>query len=369
MVAIFIVLLVGCSQPSPTPTPTQAPKAAPPKEAAPAPKAATPAAKTEAKQAEPSKAAKQEVKAPVKLKVPYVAVVGTHAVTWIAKEKGLFEKYGLDVELDYIAGGSQVTGAMLSGEVSIAQGDASSTVSAVLAGADLVFLGTVANVLTFSMYATPEIKRVEDLRGKVIGVSRLGSTVDYGARYVLRRFGLEPDKDVAIVQMGGNPEALAAMKSGGAQAGIFGVPTTLKAQKAGMHEIVSFLDLGVPYPMVSVVARKQYVAANQETVRNFLKAYTEGIAVAKKEKDFAKKVIGQYTKTDAEDELEETYDYYVTKIFPRVPYTKVEAVQGVLDEKSVDNPKAKEIKPDSLIDMRILKELDESGFINKLYAN
>ncbi|MBI2954434.1 MAG: ABC transporter substrate-binding protein [Chloroflexi bacterium] len=352
----------GCSQPPPTPTPIQAPKAAPTKEAKPEAKDTKPA------KAAPKEAAKEEKKF-TKLKVPYSALTGARTALWVTKEKGLFEKYDLDVDVPYVASGTTLTQALLGKDVNLADTGGGGVVNANLAGADLVLISAAGDVLVMSLYSVPGIQRVEDLKGKVIGVTRFGSNTDFTARYTLKKFGMEPDKDVAIVETGGTPEAMAALQTGGVHGAIFAPPNTLKAKALGMRELVNITDLRVPYLNNAIAVSKEYLSANPEVVKNFLKAYLEGIAVAKKDKAFAMKVIGQYTKTEDKDVLEETYDIYINKLLQRVPYVSAESVQGILDEAARSNANAKNAKPESLIDNTLLKELEDSGFVKKLYEN
>ncbi|MBI4319919.1 MAG: hypothetical protein HY675_15630, partial [Chloroflexi bacterium] len=144
-------------------------------------------------------------------------------------------------------------------------------------------------------------------------------------------------------------------------------PTTLQAKKLGFREIIDIATLGLPYFTSGLAVTKTYLSRNEETVRNFTKAYVEGISVGKKEKQFSMNVIGKYTKTDDKEALEDAYEYFIPKLFPRVPTASAGAVQAILDEVASDNPKAKEFKPEAFIDNRLVKELEDSGFIRKLY--
>lgn len=366
---LLVVALIGCSQPA-TPTPTVAPKAtAAPKAAATTEaKPAAKDAKPQAKETQPVKeAAKAPGKAP-KIKVAYSAGAGAQTPMWVAKEQGLFEKHGVDVDLVYIANSATVTPALLSGEIQSAILAGGSIIDASLAGSDLVIIGVAVNMLPFSLFGQPNIQRVEDLRGKTIGVTQFGSSIDFSARQTVKKFGLEPDKDVAIVQLGGTPETMAGMKAGAVQAVVTGPPNSLTLKKLGMRELVNLADLGIPYPTGAVPVSKKYLAANKEVMTNFMKGFVEGIAVSKKDKDLTMKVVGQYTKTDDMEVLAETYDLFVGKLLPRVPYATVEGVQTVLGEAAQRNPKAKEAKPDIFIDNSILKQLEDSGFVKRLYG-
>ncbi|MBI2954856.1 MAG: ABC transporter substrate-binding protein [Chloroflexi bacterium] len=376
LVIVVALIAVGCSQQAtPTATPTQAPKAAPTKASAPAAKETKPEAKEAkpvAKEAKPAatevKPAAKDDKKRVKLSVPYNAISGSQGALWITKESGLFEKYGLDVDVPYIATGPTMVQAMVSGEVNVAQVGGGAVVNANLSGGSVVIVAGIANGLGMSLYAQSNIARVEDLKGKTVGVSRFGTGTDFAARFALKKFGLTPEKDVALLQTGGLPETLAALQAGGIQAGAFGPPTTVKARQMGMHELVNIGDLGVPYIQSSLAMRRDFISKERETAINFMKAILEGIALTKKDKAFATKVVGQYIKTDDQVVLDETYETYLNKLLPKIPYASTEAAQTILDEATQDNPKAKETKPESLIDNSLLKELEDSGFIKKLYG-
>ncbi|MBI4319809.1 MAG: ABC transporter substrate-binding protein [Chloroflexi bacterium] len=379
VVLLLLALVIGCAQPAPTPTPaptappkaapTQAPKPAAAKETKPEAKVATPetkAAKPAVKEAKPEKPAQKQPL--VKLTVPYSAVAGSHTVLFVAKEKGLFEKYGLDVDIPYVATSTTLVQSLVSGEVKLAHAGGGAVVAASLAGSDAIAIAGTANLMGSSLWGQPNIKRPEDLKGKIVAVSRFGSASDFGTRFALRKFGIDPEKDVTIVQAGGMAEGLAALLSGGVQGAAFGPPISLQAKKAGMNEVISYPDTGVAYATAIIVTTKRYLNSNKETVRNFLKAFVEGLAVAKKEKEFTMNAIGKYTNTTDREVLSETYDFYVTRLFPKVPYAGVEAMQAILDETARANPKAKDAKVDSVVDNSLMKELEDSGFVKEAYG-
>ncbi|MBI4322269.1 MAG: ABC transporter substrate-binding protein [Chloroflexi bacterium] len=332
-------------------------------------KEATPVAKEAKPEIKEAKPAAKEARAPVKMKVAYSAISAAQAPLWVAKDKGLFDKYGLDVELAYIATGTTVVQAMVAGDISVAHLGGGNVINAVLGGADLVAIAGATNVLIYGMYGQPNIARVEDLKGKAVAITRFGSVTDFAARYTLQKYGLQPEKDVTLVQVGGAPEILAAIQSGATQAGLFAPPTTARAKKLGLREVVDITALGIPYSQTAVAVRKEYLAKNQDTVRDFLKAFVEGIFVIKKEKDFAMKVIGKYSEISDSEVLEDSYDIFANKVFPKAPYVTPASLQTILDEISQENPRAKTAKPEDFIDMRYVKELEDGGFIKRLYGD
>lgn len=374
-IVVLVALAAGCSQPAATPVPTQAPKVAPAKEAKPETKEAKPDAKEAkpvAKEAPPkSDAAKPEAKKEqrlTKIVLPYAGVTGAQLPLWVAQEKGIFEKYGLDVEAPLIGQSTLLTQAMIAGETNAGVMGGGAMAMANLSGAEIVAVAGWTNILVFSLYSVPSLTRVEDLKGKSLGAGRFSSVTDFAARYALKRVGIDPDKDVALVETGLSPETLAALQTGGIQAAVFGPPTNLRAKQMGMRELISITDMAVPYFQNGLVVTKKYLASNEEVVRNLVKALTEGIAIMKKDKDFTIKMLTKYTNTNDAMVLEETHDIFVSKVIPRVPYVPVEAMQTILDEVAPQNPKAKQTKPESLMDNRLVKELDDAGFIKKLYG-
>ncbi|MBI4317348.1 MAG: ABC transporter substrate-binding protein [Chloroflexi bacterium] len=212
LAALLVVVVVGCSQaPATTPkAPAEAPKAAPPKEV----KSEVKEAKPEVKEAKPQKeASPPEKKQPTKLRVAYSAISGGHSALWITKEKGLFEKYGLDVELQYIASGPTLVQSMIAGEIGLAQTGGGPIISAAVGGADMLIIGGSTQVLVFSLFGHSSLSRVEDLKGKTVGVTRFGSATDFALRQTLKKYNLDPEKDVSIVQVGGLPEILPALQA------------------------------------------------------------------------------------------------------------------------------------------------------------
>jgi NitT/TauT family transport system substrate-binding protein len=304
------------------------------------------------------------------INVAYSSVAGTETALWVAKEAGLFEKYGLDVSLKRLAGSSLVVQAMVGKEISIAQVGGTAVVDARLAGADLVYLASAIDTMVASIYSLPAITKIEELKGQKIGVTRFGAITDFFARYALKSRGLVADRDVGIVQTNDLPNTLSLLKVGAIQAGVVVAPVTLQARKLGFRELVDMTKIGGAFPFNGIVAMRDDVKSkeNHETLRRFLKAYVEGISVSLKNRELTLKVIGQYTRTTETDMLEETYDVNVAKAFLKAPYPSVDGFKTILDfVAETRDPKAKNIDARTIIDPSFIKELDESGFIKGLY--
>ncbi len=302
-----------------------------------------------------------------KLKVAYPTTVGSMGVLWVAKDAGFFEKYGLDVTLIYIAGSSKIVQAMLAKEVPISEIAIPAVIQANLAGADLVMLAGPNHKPGQKLMVKPEIKKPEEIKGKKLGVTRFGTSDDFLLRYLLNQWGLQADKEVALLQMGGSPEILAGLGSGGIDGGVLSSPLNLRAQKLGFNLLVDLSAIGVDYQGAGVVTTRSYVRDHPEIIRRYLKAYVEGLHRFKSDKEFSLKVLARYSRIAERELLEETYSHYAVKVMPRVPYPTIKGIQMVLDEIGSRTPKAREFSPNGLIDVAYLKEIDSSGFIKALY--
>jgi NitT/TauT family transport system substrate-binding protein len=303
-----------------------------------------------------------------RLKVAYPTTVGSMAVVWMTKEARLFEKHGLDVELIYIAGSSRVVQAMLAKDVPISEIAIPAVIQANLAGADLVMLAGPNHKPGQKIMVKPEIKRREDLKGKKIGITRFGTSDDFLLRYVLGQWNLQPDRDVALIQMGGSQETLAGIASRAVDGGMLSSPLHLQAGKLGYSLLADLSAIDVDYQGAGVVTTRSYMRESPDRVRRYMRAYMEGLHRFKTDKNLAMKVIGKYSRITDPEALEETYQHYAVKVMPRVPYPTTKGIQMVLDEIGARAPKAKSSSPESFVDVSYLKELEQSGFIKKLYG-
>ena len=302
-----------------------------------------------------------------KLTIGWSAIAGSQAPFWITKEAGLFEKNGLDVTMIYVDGGSKATQALMSGDVPIAQVGGNAPVVARLRGADVTLIAGLLNVLAYSMIVSPEIKKPEDLKGKKLAVSRFGSNSDYATRKILLKWGLKPDVDVAVLQIpGGQPSRMAAIQSKVVHGMVAQPPVTNLARKFNLNIIAEPEDFGGAYPTTPVASRVSYIREKRETVRKFTRALLEGIYVYKNQKDFSKKVIGKYVKTNDNEALEDSYQYF-SRLVPQKPYPSIDAVKEALVELGEKDPKVRSAKPEDFVDVSVIKEFDDNGFIDGLY--
>ncbi|HXG53250.1 MAG TPA: ABC transporter substrate-binding protein [candidate division Zixibacteria bacterium] len=290
----------------------------------------------------------------------YSAVSATQTAFYVAKEAGLFEKHGMVVDPVYVASGTKVVQAMIAGEFPVALAGGV-VVSANLAGADVAVIGGIVNVPAFYVVVHPSIKKPGDLRGKALGITRYGSSTDFTLRYLLKQWGLEPDRDVKILQMGGQPEILAGLKAGAIQGGNFSSPGEFRARKAGFTLLADFRKVGLDYPTVSLVSTRSTIRKDPDTVKRFLMAYSEGVELTFRNRELAMKVLGKYTRVSDRETLEAAYAYATNFIErpPRLPYKAIDTILAQLAETS---PKARGHKAADFIDPTFYDELEKSGF-------
>jgi NitT/TauT family transport system substrate-binding protein len=300
---------------------------------------------------------------PTKLTVVYAAITGVQTPLWLAADASIFRKYGLDVTLVYIPSAPQVVRVMLAGDSSISLTGGAPVVNANLSGSELVFIGGAANVPAFYLMAFPEIKRVEDLKGKTVGVTRFGSSTDFTMRHVLRAHGLEPDKDVKVLQIGGMPELAVALSKRMIVAAPFSSPTNLRARKAGAAVLVDVAKSGVAFPHSAIVTSRSFLGSRRDITVSFLKGYSEGIQRMLADKVTAKRVIQKYTRDNDDEILETTYQYAVDYVV-RPPYPSRAGILESLREST--HPKAKTANPDDFIDGGLVRGLEESGFFQQI---
>jgi len=292
----------------------------------------------------------------------YAAFSGAFAPLWIAADRNLFTKYGLNVDLRYIAPAT-ATQALIGKNLDIIN-PGGEIVEAGLNSEPVVYIAGIMNRAVMSIYAKPEIGSLADLKGKVLAVTVPGATTDFAARVLLQQARLTPGKDVKLIYLKGMVEILTGINQGNADAGIFTSPTTLKAQHAGLKELVNVTEQNIPMIHAALASTKEYVKTRREDARRFLQAYLEGIKISRTDPEYTKQIIGKYTKTTDVADLENSYQTFLPA-WERLPLVPAAAVQTMLNFAS--HPGAKTAKPEAFIDNSILAEIDKSGFVDKLY--
>jgi ABC-type nitrate/sulfonate/bicarbonate transport system substrate-binding protein len=302
-----------------------------------------------------------------RLAMGYTSASGVFAGLWIAHEAKLFDKYNIDSHLVLIASGSLMVQAMLGGDLPISAAAGSAAVDATLAGADLTMFGALVRVPAFYIMALPEIKSIDDLKGKSVGVTRFGSSTDFTMRYVLRKQGLEPGKDVTVIQTGDLFAAAAMLRTRAIVAAPFSSPTNLRAEEAGARVLMNMGKAGVYFPHDAFMARRSFLNGNEDLVRRFLKAYSEAVYKLTADPEGSKRAIKKYVRAEDARTLDAVYQYAVDYI-DRIPYNTREGIQEVLNLTATRNPKAKDAKPEAFYDDRFVKDLDTSGFYKQLWG-
>ena len=301
------------------------------------------------------------------LNLIYTARVMSQSYPWIAQEAGLFKKYDLDVPLVFVTPGAPAMATMLSGDSEvIQQGAATMTRPFVQGDRDLVFIGGIKSMLTHSIIAKLDIKRPEQLKGKRIGVSRIGSNPHYFAIQALRQFGIE-SREVSYMQVGGAPETLAALVAQGIDAAVLTVPTDAQALKLGYHYVVYGPDLKIAYAATTFNSRRSILAKRGPVIARFMRAMAEAAKIMHTDKEYVYKVLGKYLRIDDRSLLEASYNVEIKALEPRLAM-KPEGIQSTLDEIAPTDPRAKSIKPQEMIDTRYLDEMEKSGFFEQLWG-
>ena len=283
-----------------------------------------------------------------------------------AIESGAFKKYGMEVR--YIVTGARSIQALIGGSVNFAQGVSSRTVpSAVLAGFDAVLIANFSDKFLFTMHSAPEINSLQDLRGKIIGVSGLGGSTDFATRVALREAGLVPDKDVMIRGVGGVPETVAALRAKLVHAGTLSPPSSFVAQKAGFKMLFDMTSLGVDYVSSGLGVKKTWLVANRLEAKQFVMAMIEGAKILSTDEEFSLRVLAKHTRISDREVLQQSYRY-IKPYFLKVPYPSMRAIKDTLDALAKDLPKAKDADPRDSVDLSIVKEIEASGFIASVYG-
>jgi NitT/TauT family transport system substrate-binding protein len=299
-----------------------------------------------------------------KMRAAYSAESSWSLATWVAHDAGLFKKYGLDVDLVLIRSASTITSALIAGEAPMIQLGGNGTIQAALQGADTVNVLTLVPIIPQSLVVTPDIKSADDLRGKRLGVSRFGALSDLVIRRYLRKLGLDPAKDVTIVQIGGIPELVTAMKAGAISGGSISPPALTVAKKAGFKEFSDFESLDYKYPAVAIASTKSFIQRHRPLALNFIRGEIEGIHAIRTRKNLAINVLKKYMRINDADILEDGYRYAV-KFFQQRPYPTLDEVRAVLDEyKSM--PQAANARAENFIDLTLLQDLEKEKFFDKL---
>jgi NitT/TauT family transport system substrate-binding protein len=303
------------------------------------------------------------------LNVGYSAISFDQLPAWTAKETGLFAKNGLDVQLVYFTGGTTAVMALVSGNISISQNAGPEIANAQLGGSDPVLIAGGTVTLDYWLMSRSDIKGAEQLRGGSVAISRFGSVSDFIARFALQRIGLVPDKDVAIVQIGTTTDRLAALAARRVEATVLNPPTMFIAQKNGLNLIADVSALGLAFQHAGAATSRRFIREQPDIVRRYIKSHVEAVHRIKTDRETGLKVAAKYFGTRDRESMEKSYSRYISEDkLPRKQYPTLEGIKTVLGTLAERDPKARTIKPEDLVDLRFIRELDQSGFIDSLYT-
>jgi NitT/TauT family transport system substrate-binding protein len=300
------------------------------------------------------------------LRVAYSSISGSAVIPWIAVDKGLFAKYDLDVELIYVAG-SPAMQSLLGGTTQLSIQGIEPVMRVNAQGGDTVMIVGLVTKPPFSIIVRPEIREPKDLKGRAMGVTRFGSVTDALLRLALDKWGLRPETDVPIIQMGGVPPILSGMQSKKIFGGPISLPTLAVAKQEGFRELVDLADVIPDYQSAGVVTRKLFLRQQPEVARNFVRAMGEAIAVFKNDLPYSKKIIKDRLKIDDASVQEETQRTYLNYV-PRVPYPNRAGIVLIKTFLEKSEPQLRPLSVDDQIDGSIVRGLEQSGFFNNLYT-
>jgi NitT/TauT family transport system substrate-binding protein len=302
----------------------------------------------------------QELK---KVRIGYPSLGFRQGHIWVAKEEGLFKKYGLDVEPVFLRGGQLAIQALAAGDppiMSIGQ-----VVQADLSGFDLALLAGVESYYDSTIFARPGITRLEQLKGKRLGISGYGAATHFAALIVAKHLNLDPNKDITLVPGGPDAERVAALTAGKIDASVFNSSTVPVAKKLGFNELVYLPDLGVEVQGNGLASTRSFIKSNREVVKGALKAYIEAIYFIFVNKQATQKTFAKYMRTNDPDVLEDSYRGYITMV-PKKPYPTLKGIQYMLDLLAPQLPAAKNAKPEQFVDLSFLQQLEKEGFFNEM---
>ena len=304
-----------------------------------------------------------------KVTIAYSSISGNMAPLWITHERGFFRKYGLDAQLVFIESGSTTVQSLISKDVVFAQMAGAGVIQSRLRGSDVVMIAGAINTLTFKFYVDKSIKQPDQLKGKILAVTRYGSSTDFAMRYALERYGVAPDKDVTILQAGNMPAIVAALESGKVQGAMLSAPFTLRAKSLGFPMMADLQMLGLEYQHTGLATTQALIKSRPDLVRNAMKAYVEGIHFYKTHRAESLAVLAKYLKTTDADVLAEVYEDVGLNLTAEKPYPTLRGIGIMLRELASANPKTSASRPEDFVDLTFIKELDSSGFIDRLYKN
>jgi NitT/TauT family transport system substrate-binding protein len=302
--------------------------------------------------------------AQMKVRINWTAVTGAQSGVYVAQEEGLFRKNGLEVELIHIPSSSRAIQAILAGEIALSYMDGLNAAQASLKGANVALVAGATNRFVFSLMGKPELKRVVELRGKKIGITRVGSSTHTAALYALSQAGLKP-ADYQILPLVEVPNIFTALVAGQIDAGVVSPPTNSRARKAGMNELMNLAKEGPEYVSVALGTTRTYIRDNEEILRRVVRSYAEAVQLFKANKQVGIRVLAKYTNVKDQDILDDAYNQF-REYLETVPYVSRKGIEAILAELREKDAVAKSAKPEDFTDMRFVAELEKEGYFKKV---
>jgi ABC-type nitrate/sulfonate/bicarbonate transport system substrate-binding protein len=300
-----------------------------------------------------------------KIHIGVPAVSMGNMIIFFTKETKLFEKYGLDAEVVVMQGSGIASRALVAGSVQISPIATPTAMLAVLAGSDMVILAHTMPGVVQSLMVRPEIKRAEDLKGKIVGVTTFGSLTDFLVRYLAKKKGLNPDKDFALLQIGADNERLIALKQGKIQGATLSHPAFILAARSGFTQLWDFFK-EVDYPWSEIASTRTLIKQDRDLIVRYMRAHLEGIALFKKDPELGKRVIKKMLRLDDDSLAQESWELFA-KYRLAAPYPNIKGMKTSYDYVALTRPDVWNHKPEEFVDSSFVEELDKSGFIKKLY--
>ena len=299
--------------------------------------------------------------------VAWSAVSALNSPFWVMNDAGFWKQEGLDIQLVYIASSPTVARATLAGEIVLSGANSQVIVDVGLGGGDLVAMGAITNVVAFYVMAAPEVKTVNDLKGKVVGVTRFGASTDFGMRMLLSKYGLEPAKDVPFIQIGGMPELAAALSKKTVFAAPMSQPMVYLAQQAGMRMIANLAKEEIPFMHIGLTTSRKWIREHRPQAKAFVRAYARAMHFMHTRREETRSIFAKYTRINDQAMLDGSIQYGYD-FMEKIPLVKPQAFQVTLDQVAKSNPKAKQAKPEQFFDNSLVQELIDEGFFAKLWG-
>ncbi|HZU06240.1 MAG TPA: ABC transporter substrate-binding protein [Chloroflexota bacterium] len=324
---------------------------------------AAPAARELTPHVAPAEAARPATVAPAApleaLRVGFANVAVAHAPLYVALESGAFVRQGLDVELINVGAATASQAALVAGDVLVAGLGGSSTITAMLAGADLTIVASLFDTAPYQVLSTPDITAIADLRGKTIGINRFGGSADFVVRYLLRQAGVDPEREVVLLQVGAQPERVAALRNGAIQATLVDPPFQILADRESLRIIADTAELDLAYPHDVLAVNREWLRTRRDQARRVLQAVVDGARLFKSDRELGMRALQRWLKLDDPALLADTYAYFTrfTRAMPDRLLPSEEGLQLVIEEVAAQRPEARALRPADLVDSSLVAEI------------